>query len=265
MGYVYSNPYADAANAFSGGANTIGDTVLKMAMLKQQGMQRQQELMMQIAQMNQTGQYNQQRLGMEREGLDLRKKESDVSMKREEAQTEETKQKGTEEKQRFEDAQKYEGYRQIASRLMPNVGRMKPPAPFQGAPFGDATEQPALDPASLQQLLQAVMQTSKTPQEGLQSSMLIQALQNGGLNPQTEQSILTGFAPQRQVSPLGNNPLGALSHIITAQNMDPNDPVLIQAKQALQTILTQSGALGTNAPPVQAQPSSNIKSIKLVQ
>lgn len=196
MGYVYSNPYADAANAFSGGVNTIGDTVLKMAMLKQQGMQRQQELMMQMAQMNQTGQYQQQKLGMDKEELGLRKTESGARVKHDEALTEETKQRGVAEKQRLEDALKMQGYRDTFNKLSPQIRQMRPPALMKGPPFGDAMETPMLDQGGLQQLLGAGTALSKTPQEGMQLSLLIQALQNGALSPQAEQSIVTGFPPQ---------------------------------------------------------------------
>lgn len=268
MGYVYSNPYADAANAFSGGANTLGDTVLKMAMLRQNGMQRQQELMMQMAQMQQSGQFNQQRLGMEQQGLDLqrtgqqdttsyrnkelaqrlqeitqreqfqnkefglkekefgqREKEGTARIAKEQADTDETKQRGAAEKQRLEDAQKFQGARDVIARMMPKVGKYNPTPQGWHAPM---QMQPGMGPQSqepdLQQLLGAIAQTSKTPQEGMQTSMLIQALQNGALNPQTEQSILTGFAPQRpQMDPQLAIILKGLSGVLQKNAAGPED------------------------------------------
>lgn len=221
MGYVYSNPYADAANAFSGGANTLGDTVLKMAMLRQNGMQRQQELMMQMAQMNQTGQYQQQRLGMDKEELGLRKIESGARVKHDEALTAEAEVKGKAEKQRLEQAMQFEGARNVIARLMPQIGQNKPGV-FNSPPFNES--QPALDQGGLSQLLGAVAQTSKSPQDAMQTQALIQFLQNGGLqNPQAMQSIATGFAPQRpQMDPQQAILLKGLSGVLQKNMVEPD-------------------------------------------
>lgn len=51
MAYIYSNPAGDAAGAFQGGANVLGETILRMAMLKHQQTQQAFENQNQLAQM----------------------------------------------------------------------------------------------------------------------------------------------------------------------------------------------------------------------
>lgn len=202
MGYVYSNPYADAANALSGGANTLGETVLKMAMLRQQGQQRQQDMMMQMAQMQQTGQYRQQQMGMEQQGLDLRKQEFGTRQKLLEAEIPEHEARAKESKQRLDQAMQFQNARSTLAKFLPMLGRMQPQNGVTSQPpFAPAQpEQPMLDQGGLQQLLSAIAQTSKSPEDSIRNTALIQALQGGAMqNPQELLRIGTG---QNQPRPM---------------------------------------------------------------
>jgi hypothetical protein len=253
--YVYSNPYADAAQTLSGGATTLGQTVLHMALLRQQQAQQQQAQQLQLAQLAQQQNYQQQNLDQGQQRIDLerqgqqdtkaeRAKEFGLREREGEQQISESQARVKGDQQRLEDAMRLEFARRRIGQLMQNVGQpgFDQQLPMQGPVQPGLTLPPA--PSQMQQLQQLGGETLD-PQKALELVAMLRGVQSG--NPQVLQSLATGFAPSRTFpTTVGPQQLGPLERL--SNQGDPNMQGL--ANQVIQKLLLQSGA--TNAPPSQS-------------
>ena len=71
--FIYSNPTADAADAFGGAANTLGSTILRAAMLRQSQAQSQQEMMMRVQQLQEQQRQFNAKQDIDQQSLDVTK------------------------------------------------------------------------------------------------------------------------------------------------------------------------------------------------
>lgn len=77
MSYIYSNPAADLGGALTGGVGQLGDTILKLAMIRNQQSQHQQDLMLQLQQLQAQKDFHTGSLGIQKEDLGLRRQHQD--------------------------------------------------------------------------------------------------------------------------------------------------------------------------------------------
>lgn len=264
MPYVYSNPYADAANMVSGGLNTLGETMLRSALLRQQQQEQARQYGLQLAQFQQGQEAQRDRLRLADEEMSLRRTEQKDSSAYRDAMLNLRAQEAGDQmagtalnrrmmQQRLDDAMKY---RSAQQQFGAGMSRLLQPG---GEDYITA-------PVDLNRL---AFEAAQTPQEGFNNLIMSRMAQSGVFDDQS--AMRERFTGHRPLSVQDDfDTLAALyGRKYTAnQGMRPeNDPNYDNLEMLVNMEIARR--LGTNSVPVLRPQggtnSSNIKSIRQVK
>lgn len=266
--YIYSNPFADAADTFSGAGALFGNTLLQSNMMRQRQAERQQEMMMQLLSLQQRqGEFEvqnklagdefqfrkdteQQRqkeheasfaLQQQQEQRAAAETESNINWRSEEVAGKKQERMG---RTLFANAAGQLGIPDAQRPMADGSGRIETyvPQPFQGTNaslFPTLAQSSAIptDPYSDRRIAQIGIANALPPNQALETILKLQAMHATPMSPELGETLLTGRSRERGYNvPPGSvfvSPEGSPLYTNTTQRVESplNYPQIINATQ----------------------------------